>query len=108
MKQRSRPPPTPRSPSSGRPKTACCRKTCQSPPTQGLGVGSQLLGLAREQAQARGLPEVPLCNNEAMTENLDYYPAAVTLIPTATPQDSYRRVFFTNPVAGSSSQQAAG
>ena len=37
-------------------------------------MGSRLLRLAEEQAHARGLPEVRLYTNEAMTENLDYYP----------------------------------
>lgn len=45
-----------------------------APNAQGLGVGSRLLRLAEEQAEAQGLNEVRLCTNVAMIENLTYYP----------------------------------
>jgi len=71
-----------------------------APDARGLGVGSRLLRLAEEQAHARGLPEVRLYTNEAMTENLDYYPRRGYRETHRCTQDGYRRVFFTKPVAG--------
>ncbi len=42
------------------------------PATQGRGIGRQLMGLAEAQALARGLPEIRLYTNAAMTEDLNY------------------------------------
>jgi len=69
-------------------------------------VGSRLLRLAEEQAQAQGLPEVRLFTNEAMTENLDYYPRRGYREIHRCTQEGYRRVYFTKPVAGSGRQEA--
>lgn len=68
------------------------------PNAQGLGVGSRLLRLAEEQARARGLTEVRLYTNAAMTENLTYYPRHGYRETHRATQDGYRRVFFTKAV----------
>jgi GNAT superfamily N-acetyltransferase len=44
------------------------------PAAQGRGIGARLLALAEEQARGLGLREIRLYTNEAMTENLAYYP----------------------------------
>jgi ribosomal protein S18 acetylase RimI-like enzyme len=44
------------------------------PAAQGRGIGVRLLMLAEEQARGLGLDEIRLYTNEAMTENLAYYP----------------------------------
>jgi len=66
-----------------------------APPAQGLGVGGRLLRVAEEQAVARGLGEVRLYTNEAMTENLAYYPRRGYRETHRATQDGFRRVFFT-------------
>ena len=52
------------------------------PAAQGRGVGARLLALAEEHACSLHLPEIRLYTNEAMTENLAYYPGAGTPRPT--------------------------
>jgi N-acetylglutamate synthase-like GNAT family acetyltransferase len=64
------------------------------PQAQGLGVGSQLLQLAEEQARAHGLRQVRLYTNEAMSENLDYYPRRGYRETHRATRDGFRRVFF--------------
>lgn len=64
------------------------------PQTQGLGVGSRLLQLAEEQARAHGLHQVRLYTNEAMSENLAYYPRRGYRETHRATQDGFRRVFF--------------
>jgi GNAT superfamily N-acetyltransferase len=64
------------------------------PSAQGRGVGARLLRLAEDQARARGLGEVRLYTNEAMTENLAYYPRRGYAETHRAVQDGYRRVFF--------------
>jgi N-acetylglutamate synthase-like GNAT family acetyltransferase len=64
------------------------------PQAQGLGVGSRLLQLAEEQARAHGLREIRLYTNEAMTENLGYYPRRGYRETHRATQDGFRRVFF--------------
>ena len=44
------------------------------PDDQGQGIGRRLLAFADEQARALGLNAVELYTNEAMTENLAFYP----------------------------------
>jgi len=56
------------------------------PRVQGLGIGSELLRLAEDEARHRGHREIRLYTNEAMTENLDYYPARATSRLTAAPK----------------------
>ena len=68
------------------------------PDVQGNGVGSRLLRLAEEQAEAQGLNEVRLYTNAAMTENLTYYPRHGYRETHRATQDGYRRVFFTKSV----------
>jgi ribosomal protein S18 acetylase RimI-like enzyme len=43
------------------------------PEAQGRGLGGRLLGLAEEQAVAKGVAEVRLYTNEVMVENLRFY-----------------------------------
>ena len=64
------------------------------PRAQRLGVGSRLLQLAEEQARERGLSEVRLYTNEAMTENLAYYSRRGYRETHRATQDGFRRVFF--------------
>jgi len=68
------------------------------PDVQGLGVGSRLLRLAEEQAEAQGLNEVRLYTNAAMTENLTYYARHGYRETHRATQDGYRRVFSTKAV----------
>ena len=70
------------------------------PSAQRRGVGARLLGLAEEEAQARGLHEIRLYTNEAMTENLAYYPRHGYTETHRAGQGGFRRVFFTKHLAG--------
>jgi ribosomal protein S18 acetylase RimI-like enzyme len=70
------------------------------PSAQGAGVGARLLALAEDEARARGLREIRLYTNEAMTENLAYYPRRGYAETHRAVQDGFRRVFFTKPVTG--------
>jgi GNAT superfamily N-acetyltransferase len=65
------------------------------PAVQGRGVGAQLLALAEDEARRRGYGRVELYTNEAMTENLAYYPRQGYVETHRGEQDGYRRVFFT-------------
>lgn len=69
-----------------------------SPDRQGTGVGKQLLDLADAYARARGLAEVRLYTNEAMTENLAYYRRHGFVETRRATDRGYRRVFFTKRV----------
>lgn len=69
-----------------------------APGEQGRGVGTQLLRLADEQARDRGLPEVRLYTNEAMTENLGYYRRHGFTETHRGIGDGYRRVYFVRSV----------
>jgi ribosomal protein S18 acetylase RimI-like enzyme len=64
------------------------------PSAQRTGVGARLLALAEDQARARGLAEIRLYTNEAMTENLAYYPRRGYAETHRAEQDGFRRVFF--------------
>ncbi|MBU2669170.1 GNAT family N-acetyltransferase [Actinoplanes bogorensis] len=66
-----------------------------SPQAQGRGVGGRLLAFAEEQARGRGLPEVRLCTNAAMTENIAYYPRRGYAETHRETQQGFSRVFFT-------------
>ena len=57
-------------------------------------MGSRLLQLAEELARTHGLREVHLYTNEAMTENLDYYPRRGYHETHRAEQDGFSRVFF--------------
>jgi ribosomal protein S18 acetylase RimI-like enzyme len=65
-----------------------------APRAQNMGLGSRLLRLAEQHALAMGLPEIRLYTNEAMTENLDYYPRRGYRETHRATQNGYRRVFF--------------
>ena len=71
-----------------------------SPAAQGRGVGAVLLQLADTEARRRGHPQVRLYTNEAMTENIDYYPRRGYVETHRAEQDGYRRVYFTKELAG--------
>lgn len=69
-----------------------------APDVQGSGYGKQLLARAELDAAEQGLPEVRLYTNEAMTENLDYYPRQGYRETGRATEDGYRRVFFVKQV----------
>ena len=64
------------------------------PAAQRRGIGAQLLALAEDQAQLLGLREIQLYTNEAMVENLAYYPRHGYIESSRAEQDGFRRVFF--------------
>jgi RNA polymerase sigma factor (sigma-70 family) len=68
-----------------------------APDAQGSGVGGRLLAFAEERGRTLGLPEVRLCTNEAMTENIGYYRRRGFREVGRAVQDGYRRVFFAKP-----------
>jgi N-acetylglutamate synthase-like GNAT family acetyltransferase len=70
-----------------------------APGAQGGGHGRRLLERAERDAAEQGLAEVRLCTNEAMTENLAYYPRHGYRETGRGIEDGYRRVFFTKAVA---------
>jgi GNAT superfamily N-acetyltransferase len=70
-----------------------------SPSAQGHGIGGRLLALAEEHAWRQGLHEVRLYTNEAMTENLAYYPRRGYVESHRAEQDGFRRIFFRKLVA---------
>ena len=70
------------------------------PSAQRRGVGARLLALAEDEARARGLAEIRLYTNEAMTENLAYYPRHGYTETHRAEQDGFRRVFFAKHLAG--------
>jgi ribosomal protein S18 acetylase RimI-like enzyme len=69
------------------------------PSAQGRGIGTSLLALAEERARRHGLREVRLYTNEAMTENLAYYPCHGYTETHRAAQDGFSRVFFRKIVA---------
>ena len=68
------------------------------PAAQGRGVGRRLLALAEEHARGLGRSEIRLYTNEAMTENLAYYPRRGYTETHRAEQDGFRRVFFRKPL----------
>lgn len=64
------------------------------PARQGRGVGAVLLAFADDRARSLGLPEVRLYTNEAMTENIAYYPRRGYVETHRTEANGFRRVFF--------------
>jgi ribosomal protein S18 acetylase RimI-like enzyme len=65
------------------------------PARQGAGVGRALLAYAEAHAAARSLPELRLYTNEAMTENLAFYPRLGYREVGRRVEDGFRRVYFT-------------
>jgi ribosomal protein S18 acetylase RimI-like enzyme len=75
-------------------------KVAVLPAAQGRGIGARLLALAEDQAHCLGLGEVQLYTNEAMTENLAYYPRHGYIETGRAEQDGFRRVFFRKRLTG--------
>ena len=70
-----------------------------APSAQGGGYGRRLLELAERDAAEQGLHEVRLVTNEAMTENLVFYPRHGYRETHRAVQDGYHRVFFSKRLA---------
>lgn len=64
------------------------------PDAQRRGIGTGLLRLAEQHAHDDGHAEIRLCTNEAMTENLEYYPRRGFAETHRESQNGFRRVFF--------------
>jgi ribosomal protein S18 acetylase RimI-like enzyme len=73
------------------------------PDVQCRGIGTRLLDLAEDHARNLHLGEVRLYTNEAMTENLSYYPRHGYVETHRAEQDGFRRVSsasrWTDPLA---------
>ena len=69
-----------------------------APGAAGRGLGRILLDHAEREAADCGLPEVRLSTNEAMTENIAYYPRRGYRETGRGVEDGYRRVFFAKTV----------
>jgi N-acetylglutamate synthase-like GNAT family acetyltransferase len=69
-----------------------------APGAQGKGYGRLLLERAECDAVELGLTEVRLYTNEAMTENLSYYPRHGYRETGRALQDGFRRVYFSKTV----------
>jgi ribosomal protein S18 acetylase RimI-like enzyme len=65
-----------------------------APDTQGSGFGRKLMDRAELDAAEQGLTEVRLYTNQAMTENLTFYPKLGYRETGRGGQDGYRRVFY--------------
>jgi N-acetylglutamate synthase-like GNAT family acetyltransferase len=70
-----------------------------APAAQGGGHGLRLLERADRDATEQGLTEVRLYTNEAMTENIAFYPRHGYRETSRGGQDGYRRVFFSKSLA---------
>jgi ribosomal protein S18 acetylase RimI-like enzyme len=69
-----------------------------APSAQGDGHGRRLLDRAERDAAELGLTEVRLYTNEAMTENLTFYPRHGYRETGRAVQGGFRRVFFSKTV----------
>ena len=69
-----------------------------APAAQGSGHGRLLLDRAERDAAELGLTEVRLYTNEAMTENLAFYPRHGYRETDRALQDGFRRVYFSKTV----------
>ncbi len=69
------------------------------PQAQGLGIGASLLALAEQVAGRRRLTQIRLYTNEAMTENLAYYPRHGYRPTHRAVQDGFQRVYFIKDLA---------
>lgn len=65
-----------------------------APTAQGTGCGRLLLERAESDAVELGLTEVRLYTNEAMTENLSFYPRHGYRETGRAVEDRFRRVYF--------------
>lgn len=70
------------------------------PAAQRRGTGAKLMALAEDRAAALGLPEIRLYTNQAMTENLAFYPRRGYTETHRAEQDGFQRVFFAKRLAG--------
>lgn len=68
------------------------------PAAQGRGVGALLLARAEATARELGLAVVRLYTNEAMTENLGYYPRRGYSETGRRVENGFRRVYFRKAV----------
>ena len=64
------------------------------PARQGTGVGRMLLAYAERHAAERGLRELRLYTNEAMTENLAFYPRLGYREVERRVEAGFRRVYY--------------
>jgi ribosomal protein S18 acetylase RimI-like enzyme len=64
------------------------------PARQGTGVGRMLLAYAESRAATRGLSELRLYTNEAMTENLAFYPRLGYREVERRVEEGFRRVYY--------------
>jgi len=62
---------------------------------QGIGLGAHLIDFAEQEGRRRNLPEMRLYTNEAMTENLVYYPRLGFHETGRAASDGFQRVWFT-------------
>jgi GNAT superfamily N-acetyltransferase len=69
-----------------------------APDAQGHGYGRLLLERAERDAAEGGLAEVRLYTNEAMTENLTFYPRHEYRETGRAVEDGFRRVYFSKAV----------
>jgi N-acetylglutamate synthase-like GNAT family acetyltransferase len=69
-----------------------------APDAQGHGYGRLLLERAERDAVEGGLAEVRLYTNEAMTENLTFYPRHGYRETGRAVEDGFRRVYFSKAV----------
>lgn len=65
-----------------------------APALQGHGLGRALLAFADDEARRRGLPEVRLYTNAAMTDNLVFYPKLGFVETARYEQHGFSRVLF--------------
>lgn len=65
-----------------------------APDAQGKGIGNMLLALTEKEARRLGHREVRLCTNEAMSENIAYYPRRGYVETHRAVQGDRRGVFF--------------
>ena len=65
-----------------------------APDAQGGGQGRLLLERAEDDAAELGLPEIRLYTNEAMTENLSFYPRHGYRETGRGTEDGFHRVYF--------------
>jgi N-acetylglutamate synthase-like GNAT family acetyltransferase len=70
-----------------------------APTAQGSGYGALLLDRAERDAAELELPKVRLYTNEAMTENLTFYPRHGYRETGRAVEDGFRRVYFSKTVA---------
>jgi ribosomal protein S18 acetylase RimI-like enzyme len=69
-----------------------------APSCQGRGLGRALLTFAEEEARRRGLPEVRLNTNAAMSDNIIMYPKLGYTEVGRETQNGFHRVLFVKAV----------